>query len=227
MFCYLIIPCLIHYVEKTDHDSKHSPICRHLLDVAALPFEHRSLSCFDLLVPRMLLMSVSGSCCTTVIMWRCRDADAPHASSARLLFFFFPQASGALFVFIGAEAERSCGGFRTPYLTLGNCNLSWEEGVSLGDLPLNNYSHDKAINQAAPLPARLLSCFGENRWFICRDALLRRTPLARKPNGGAPLLAGGLAEVRILSQSQLHHMLKSGQMHKRWARLKHTTQMVA
>lgn len=38
------------------------------LDVAALPFECLSLSCFDLLVPRLLLMSVSGSCCTIVIM---------------------------------------------------------------------------------------------------------------------------------------------------------------
>lgn len=95
--------------------------------------------------------------CGDVVMPKRRTP--PHP----VYFFFFSQASRALFVFIGAEPERSCGEFRTPYLTLGNCNLSWEEGVSLGDLPLNNYSHDKAINQAAPLPARLLSCFGENR----------------------------------------------------------------
>lgn len=96
------------------------------------------------------------SCGDVVMPKRCMP---PHPV---YFFFFSSQASCVLFVFIGAEAERSCGEFCTPYLTQGNCNLSWEEGVSLGDLPLNNYSHDKAINQDAPLPAHLLSCFGED-----------------------------------------------------------------
>lgn len=157
--------------KNKDPDSQHPPICCGLFDVAALPFER--LSVLFWLVGASLAFNerqweLLHNSYHVVMSWR--------RSAARLLipstffFFFFSQASRALFVFIGAEAERSCGECRTPYLTLGNCNLSWEEGVSLGDLPLNNYSHDKAINQA-PLPASLLSCFGENRWFICRDAL--------------------------------------------------------
>lgn len=84
------------------------------------------------------------------------------------------------------------------YLTLGNCNLSWEEGVSLGDLPLNNYSHDKAINQAASSPA-----LGRTAdLFAVMLSHLRGAPVPRKADGGALLSAGGPAEADISPQSQ-------------------------
>lgn len=133
----------------------------------------------------------------------------PHP---RLLFLFFPVffpgKSCIVCLHRGLKPKRSCGEFRTPYLTLGNCNLSWEEGVSLGDLPQNNYSHDKAINQAAPLPARLLLLL----WgrildlFAVMLSRLGRTPLARKPHGGAVLSAVGPAGAGIPTQPDGPHV---------------------
>lgn len=78
----------------------------------------------------------------------------------------------------------------------------------MGDLPLNNYSHDKAINQAAPLPTRLLLLL----WgrildlFAVMLSHLGRTPLARKPHGGAVLSAVGPAEAGILTQLDGPHV---------------------
>lgn len=78
----------------------------------------------------------------------------------------------------------------------------------MGDLPLNNYSHDKAINQAAPLPARLLLLL----WgrildlFAVMLSHLGRTPLARKPHGGAVLSAVGPAEAGIPTQPDGPHV---------------------
>lgn len=137
-----------------------------------------------------------------------------------VFFFFF--SPFALFVFIRAEAERSCGELGTPYPTLGNCNLSWEEGVSLGDLLLNNYSHDKPINQAAlsPRPAPSLALGRNFDLFAMMLSHLQRAPLARKPDCGAPVSAGGPAEAEIPPQSQTRFVfltvteMKPGQMYK-------------
>lgn len=157
-----------------------------------------------------------------VVMSWCRSAACLLILST--FFFFSSQASCVLFVFIGAEAERSCGEFCTPYLTQGNCNLSWEEGVSLGDLPLNNYSHDKAINQDAPLPAHLLSCFGEDCWFIWPDAL---SPMARKPVVALPCQQETQQRLKFPHRVRRATCWNQAKIPERRAGPKHNTQMVA
>ena len=89
----------------------------------------------DLLEPELLLMSVSGSCCKTVIMWRAYEAE-----STACLFVFSYTKILVSFVFIRqAEVELGCDMFRKPfpmaYLSLANCNLSRDQGVSFRDLP--------------------------------------------------------------------------------------------
>lgn len=179
-------------------------------------------------------MSISESCCTTVIMRWCRDAEALHDSSSRLLFFFFFfQASRALFVFIGAEAERSCGECRTPYLTLGNCNLSWEEGVSLGDLPLNNYSHDKAINQA-PLSPSLSPCppplllWGESLIYLPWCSLTYDAHLWRgNPTVALPCQQEAQQRLKVPHRVRRATSRNQAKMPERRAAPKHNTQVLA
>lgn len=140
-------------------------ICHH--HVALLP-PYSAFICLKLTSwsTKLLLMSVSGSCCKTVIVWWGREAE----STTCLLVFLYTiiltclnQRSWSQIQLFNMFWEE----FHTPYLTLANCNLSCEEGFIFCDLPRSSYSHDKPIYQKGFLPtSRFLMLWGETLIYL-------------------------------------------------------------
>lgn len=85
---------------------------------------------------------------------------------------FIYHVSNVLFVLIQQATVEFSGDifwgiFHKPYLTLANCNLSFEEGVSFCNLPLYSYSLDKPIYQKGFLPTqRFLMLWGETLIYL-------------------------------------------------------------